>query len=243
LKITGSGQPKHVKKDKPYKQTLTWYSDTYGIPFQTIRNAQKRGWPLDNPAELLRHMMASKGKKTNLQGLINIVNGQQGPSKKSPGSSRNDQNPPPYTPPGQTESEDVAHDLLSGLQAELKRLEAETAQSYANYQAEKLPADKLVKQKLYLANVNALRALAKDAPKADRDAKNSLPIADVESAWSRSVKEFRSECEGMPRRFATNPLFKKLDPVDVEELAMKEVQQILSHLETGAWFQNETPAP
>jgi hypothetical protein len=188
-------------------------------------------------------MMASKGKKTNLQALINIVNGQQGPSGKSRGSSRNDQNPPPNTPPGQTESEDVAHDLLSGLQAELKRLEAETAQSYANYQAEKLPADKLVKQKLYLANVNALRALAKDAPKADRDAKNSLPIADVESAWSRSVKEFRSECEGMPRRFATNPLFKKLDPVDVEELAMKEVQQILSHLETGAWFQNETPAP
>lgn len=227
-----------------FAHTLMWYSDTYKIPFQTIRNAHKRGWPLDDPAGLLAKMMASKGKKTNLQGLINLVNGQSGPSGKSRGSSQNAQNPPAGVAPGQTKSEDVEHSLLGGLQAELKRLETETAQSYANYQAELLPAEKLVKQKLYLANVNALRALAKDAPKADRDAKNSLPIDDVDSAWSRSVKEFRSECEAMPRRVATNPMFKKIDPVDVEELVMKEVQLILTHLETGSWLRDaEEPAP
>lgn len=230
--------------DKPprYRQSTSWYSREYQLPVQTVKNMRKRDWPLDDPKALLAKIMATNRRKPPIQQLINIVNGQPGAPTGTRGSSQSSQNPPPESPSGQTKSEDVEHALITGLQAELKRLEAETAQSYANYQAELLPAEKLVKQKLYLANVTALTRLAKDAPKADREASKTLPVSDVESAWSRSIKEFRSECEALPRRLATNSLFKKVDPVDVEELLMQEVQLILTHLETGSFLVEEPAA-
>lgn len=237
-------RPPEKKLPHGNKQSLMWYTRHYGWSLSTVRNARARRWPLDDPQELLTKVMASRGKKPPLQILINLANKQTGPAT-SRGSrqrvSKTADNVPPPPPPSSVPS-DVPHALLSGLAAELKRLEAETAQSYANYQAELIPAEKLVKQALYLKNVGALRALAKDAPKADRDAKNTLPVGEVDSAWSRSVKEFRSALEAMPRRVATNPIFKKIDPVDVEELVMKEVQTILSHLETGSWLKTEEPA-
>jgi hypothetical protein len=236
--------PTDKKPPHGNKQSLMWYSREYGWPLQTVKNARNRRWPLDDPQELLVKVMAGRGKKPPMQKLINLANGQKGPAA-SPRARQNasaSQSEPPAPPPGTTPSEDVAHDLLSGLAAELKRLETETAQSYANYVAELLPAEKLVKQTIYIKNVNALRQLAKDAPKADRDAKNTLPIGDVDSAWSRSFKEFRSSLEAMGRRLATNPLFKKLDPVDVEELVNKETGEIIAHLETGSWLKTEEPA-
>lgn len=237
-------RPKSKKPPHGNKQSLMWYTRAYGWPLSTVKNARNRRWPLDDPQELLAKVMAGRGRKPPMQTLINLANNQTGPTKR-PGSAQSAPKKPadvPPPPPPSSGSGDVPHDLRSGLAAELKRLETETAQSYANYLAETLPAEKLVKQVIYLKNVNALRALAKDAPKADRDAKNTLPIGDVDAAWSRSLKECRSSLEALGRRLATNPLFKKIDPVDVEELVDKEVREILAHLEAGSWLKSEEPA-
>jgi hypothetical protein len=228
------------------KLKLREYMELYGWPLQTVRNACDRGWPIDDPPELLKKVMASKGKKAPIQKLLNIVNGQPGVPTVDRGQRGNAQNAPaskqPPPPPPRDPSA-VGELLFSGLAAELKRLEDETAASYAKYVAEQQPGEKMALQKIYLANVNALRQLAKDAPKADAGAKKVLPISDVDSAWSRSLKEFRSALESMPRRVATQPLFKKLDPVDVEQLVNKEVSEILAHLETGSWLRStEEPA-
>lgn len=69
---------------------LSWYPKAYGIPEQTIVNAYKRGWDLDDPQCLLENLLRAPGPKSKgLQPLIDYVNGQQRPSAASRGSSRN----------------------------------------------------------------------------------------------------------------------------------------------------------
>lgn len=73
---------------------LSWYITEYGLPEQTIVNAYKRKWPLDDPAKLVEKLIQAPGPKSKgLQSLINYINGQPGPSAVSPGSSRNARKP------------------------------------------------------------------------------------------------------------------------------------------------------
>jgi hypothetical protein len=223
---------------------LKWYHETYGIPLQTVINARNRGWPLDNPERLLRKYEALTGKKPPLDALRAIVNGTPGARIGQRGSSRNDPPPKTESPPAPPPSGEPrsTKDIVFGLQAELERLQEETARSYKDYTDEKQPGDKIAKQKIYLANVNALRALAKDAPKADEANRNSVSISDVDSTWARALKEFRSQLEALPRRVSTSPLFRGVDPVDVELLVRGETDKLLAHLETGSWLKSEEPA-
>ena len=209
-----------------YKHPVRAYAELYGIPLGTIQHAYSRKWPLDDPLELLKKFEKAPGPKTNLDTLRSIVNGTV---KDNP------------LPPVDLE-EDAAMmsmALAGGLTQELARLKAECAQSHRAYLAEQRPADKLTRQKVWLANVAALRQLAKEAPKAERDAKNVLLISDVESTWTRSLKECKTSLESLARRVSTNILFAKLDPVEVEEVIQKEVAGILSHLERGSWLEQK----
>src|SRR3981081_4444242 len=72
---------------------LSWYITEYGLPEQTVVNAYKRKWPLDDPAKLVEKLIQAPGPKSKgLQALMNYVNGQSGPSTVSRGSSRNARN-------------------------------------------------------------------------------------------------------------------------------------------------------
>lgn len=60
------------------------------MPEQTIVNAYKRGWPLDDPQKLLERLIQAPGPKSKgLQALMNYVNGQSVPSTVHRGSSGN----------------------------------------------------------------------------------------------------------------------------------------------------------
>ena len=73
---------------------LSWYITEYGLPEQTVVNAYKRKWPLDDPAELALKLIHAPGPKSKgLQALMNYVNGQSGPSTAHRGSSRIDPKP------------------------------------------------------------------------------------------------------------------------------------------------------
>ncbi len=231
------------KRPTGLEHVVSWYVKNYGLPISTVQNYRRRGWNLDDPKALLEKIMKAHGKKPPLQALLNLVNGQQGPSTVKRGQSRNAPKPPDDVPPPPPPTEGSG--IKQGLRAELDRLEKETAESYEKYRfAPEGTADKLVAQKLYLANVNALRALAKDAPKADKDAKNLVPVAEVDSVWSRSLKEFRSAAEALPRREATKPLYRKLDPVEVELSLRGEVSEMIARLEAGSWLiKAEDPTP
>jgi hypothetical protein len=79
-----------MKRRTKLHHPLSWYEQEYALPEQTVVNAYKRGWPLDDPAELLVRFLNAPGPKSKgIQGLINFVNGQSGPSTVHRGSSRN----------------------------------------------------------------------------------------------------------------------------------------------------------
>jgi len=56
---------------------LRWYSETYGLPLQTVINARNRDWPLDDPHKLLEKLLNAPGPKSNAQTLIDYVNGKR----------------------------------------------------------------------------------------------------------------------------------------------------------------------
>jgi hypothetical protein len=73
---------------------LSWYIKEYEIPEQTVVNAYRRKWPLDDPHELLLRFLHAPGPKSSgLQALMNYCNGQSGPSAVSRGSSKNASKP------------------------------------------------------------------------------------------------------------------------------------------------------
>lgn len=206
-----------------YKLPVRAYAELYAIPYATIANCYNRKWPLDDPKELLARFEKAPGPKTNLTVLRDIVNA--GP-----------QSSPSVEPETETEIIQLSMALAGGLMDELDRLKKETASSYKLYIAEQRPADRMARQKIWLANSAALRQLAKEAPKAEREAKNVLVVSDVESTWSRALKEFKTSIESLGRRVSTLALFSALDPIDVEEAISKETVVILTHLEAGGWI-------
>ena len=58
---------------------LKWYAETYGLPLQTVINARNRDWPLDDPHKLLEKLIHAPGPKSNVQTLIDYVNGKATP--------------------------------------------------------------------------------------------------------------------------------------------------------------------
>lgn len=75
--------------------------------------------------------------------------------------------------------------------------------------------------------------------KADAESGDYLPRADVEKTWGRAMREFRVTLEAVPRRVATQPMFKKIDPVEVELLLQQEIQAALGRLHQGSWLEKE----
>jgi hypothetical protein len=183
---------------------LSWYAKTYGIDLQNIQRARKRGWPLDDPKELYQRFLNSPGKTIRLQQLRDYIRGKPTRPRKT-------------APP--VEAHAVSDELEHGLQSQLKRIKAETAAAYKAYKAERDPLSAAPRLKAWLALVAQMTQLAKIAPKADMDTKNSLPIYEVEAAWARACSELRSTVDGLPRRLASLPFFRKLDdPVTMEEI-------------------------
>jgi hypothetical protein len=81
---------------------LSWYITNYGIPEQTIINAHRREWDLDQPHELLERLVRAPGPKTSgLQNLINFLNGRQKQPTAGPRPRRN----APDSPAEQTAKE------------------------------------------------------------------------------------------------------------------------------------------
>jgi hypothetical protein len=61
---------KHSFKNK----TLRELSELYNLPYQTVKNAKKRGWPLDDPLALFERFLNAPGKKPRLDKLCEIAN-------------------------------------------------------------------------------------------------------------------------------------------------------------------------
>lgn len=232
------------RKNSRYKWPVAYYVTLYGLPEGTIQNFSKRRWPLDNPKKLLQLMTNAPGpKRKNWGHLPRIVDGTLGQAETRELTSQEEQeadlkkkDPPPpadETPP-EEESAQLSMALAGGLMEELSRLKIETAKSHRLYLAETKPSDKITRQRVWLLNVAALRQLAKEAPKAERDAKNVLVVSDVEATWSRAFSEFRNSAESLGRRVSTLALFAGLDPIDVEQAIAKETTTMLEHLESAS---------
>jgi len=61
-------------KHKFKPKTLWDYSELYGLSYQTLKNAKKRGWPLDDPLALFERILNAPGKKPPLGKLMEIAN-------------------------------------------------------------------------------------------------------------------------------------------------------------------------
>jgi hypothetical protein len=140
-------------------------------------------------------------------------------------------------PSKKTKARDIAEQIETTLGAELRKLKAEATKAHQQYSRERDPALKSVHLANWLKLSAAVTAMAKIAPKADEQAGALLKKTDVDSVWSRALKEFRSTLEAMPRRAATNSLFHDLDPVDVVLVLEEEVKQALTSCENivGKW--------
>jgi hypothetical protein len=70
--------PKTPKRRRTgLRHEYSWYVENYGMPFNTVRNAHRRGWPLDKPLELLNKMLYARGHPSAaLQPLLNFCKGQ-----------------------------------------------------------------------------------------------------------------------------------------------------------------------
>jgi hypothetical protein len=89
---------------------LSWYVTNYGLPEQTVVNAYRRGWALDDPHKLLESLLQAPGPKSKgLQPLIDYVNGKRGPSMVHRGSSRSSRKPKAESTPA-TPSDEQGRD-------------------------------------------------------------------------------------------------------------------------------------
>lgn len=208
---------------------ISWYGKTYGISMQNIQRARKRGWPLDDPKELYKRFLNAPGPTVGLQALRDYIKGK--PTRRTKAA------PLPESEPSDAVGEVLEHGLLH----ELKRMKAETAAAYKAYKAERDPLEAAPRLKLYLALVAQMTQLAKIAPKAEIDAQNSLPIHEVEAAWTRACAELRASVDAIPRRLAMMPFFRKLhDPVKMEEIVTAEMNTLLTAFQAA--FLASTPA-
>lgn len=203
------------------KRTLADFAELYGLPLGTIANCRRRKWPLNDPQELLRRFMDSPGKKPDLRKLEELACGGVEERIKA----------------REFKAEPDAPHLLQ----ELENLRAETRRSYRDFEEELSVTRRVQLHKVYLANLKALSALIPLAIKAEEEAGRLVSTAGVVQAWTRSMGEFRTTLEQLARRVATDSLFSKLDPVDVEQVITKHVMAALVLLQGGGkeWPQVE----
>ena len=196
------------------KKSLAHYAELYGLPLGTIANCRRRKWPLDDPEELFRRFTESPGKKPDLRTLETIVCGENTERVKSK----------------EFQSEDDAPTLMS----ELDHLRKECRRSFADFENEPSPIRRVQLHKVYLQNLKALSALVPLATKAEEEAGRLVSADAVVQQWMRATLEFRAALETIPRRIATHPVFRKLDPVEVEAVLNHEVATVLEQLRRQA---------
>ncbi|MEY2538801.1 MAG: hypothetical protein QOG67_2541 [Verrucomicrobiota bacterium] len=131
-------------------------------------------------------------------------------------------------PPSRPANVNVAQQIESTLGSELRKLKTECGKAHHRYTSEKDPIIAQVHLKQWMQLSSQVTAMAKVAPKADTEAGAVLKASEVEATWSRTIKEWKSALEELPRRVSTRPPFDKLDPVDVEEALKCEVVIFLS---------------
>lgn len=198
------------KRSTGLHHEIQWYSETYKIPLQTIINAHKRHWPLDDPAALYEKLLNAPGKRPDLRGLeAHLGIGQRKSKAKAP----------PVDEP----------EHHAGLKHEFERLTEECRRSFAEFRAEPSPSARISLQKIYLANVQALRQLAPVVTASEVEAKALISAADVEATWTRALQELKSELEQIAPRCARAP-WAASEPVLVQESIKYEIDVALAHL-------------
>jgi hypothetical protein len=230
---------KHAPQRANYKHTLPHYAKVFSIPEATARKYWRKRYPLDNPKELLEAILAqkSKGSRTNLKTLQAMAHmtktpgpGEAPPDKRD---ARRSSAPRVSAPRASTQSEQPPTDALEGLQREMQRLQEETNAAYESYQDCDQPLDKQAYWKIWKEMLEQWGKLAKVAPEAEREAGKMALVTDVEATWRRLLAEAKTTLMTLPRRLATNPVFRALNPVDVEQTALAEVNQVMTALEAA----------
>ena len=149
------------RKNSRYKWPVAYYVTLYGLPEGTIQNFAKRRWPLDNPKKLLELMVKAPGPKRKEWGhLPKIVDGTLSkvkPPKSIPSEEQEADVQDEEQDPTPEDAAQLSMALAGGLMQELARLKSETAKSHRLYIAEKKPSDKIIRQRVWLLNVAALR--------------------------------------------------------------------------------------
>jgi hypothetical protein len=218
-------------KTKPttgHKHTLPFYAQLYGLPFQTIRNAHKRKWPLDNPRRLFALMSDSPGPQPDLRELERVA------SMKTP--TKRDRTPPPADP---QKTAGPLTELKIGLVHEVKRLTEECARSFRDFQNEPSPVHRKSLQRIYQQNCATLAKLTPLAKQAEVEAGTLLSAQDVEATWMRTFSEIRSRLDVIGRRVASDALFSELDRVAVQEVVDREMDLALAQLSDSEPTQRE----
>ena len=233
---------KGVSKTK-HQHPLSWYVKEYGLALKTIVNYHHRKpnpWPLDDPRELLRLILQLPGQKPNLTKLQKVA-------LAAPRTSKVQESPPPPIEP-LLPKESVKEDdldersdletpgLVGAIAHQVKFLSQEAERAKKDYLREKRPADKAAKFRILQGILQTLHKFQKTAPADELASGNALQKSEVDAAWYRTLKEMRIQLDALPRRLATHPAFKTLDPVRVEEIVRTEKDQILEQLHQGYWI-------
>jgi hypothetical protein len=203
--------------------TLMWYVANYGLPLNTVR--RHRAF-LDQPRKLFTRLLMAPWRNAQFGHTRPIHQGKF--MKKKTKTKAPKANPTPTVA--------ITHQLEQSLSTELRRLKGAAGKAHQRYTSEKDPLMAEVYLQQWLKISRDVANMVKVAPKADQEAGDSLKRSDMEQVWSRSIIEFRKTLESMSRRISTNPLFARLDPIDVEEVINKEVVAALTRLSAGSWL-------
>lgn len=241
--------PRKYRYNKPH------YCKVYNVPTGTLQRWYDKNYPLDSPKSLLRTLQEQKGTKsadlTTLSSLahLTLVPGpravEQGLKPKLPKElddavtayeEETTNKTKPRTPSSTSNSTpDDIDSTLTGFHRELARLQAETDQVYRDYKASKDPIARKAYWDIWNKMLEQWGKLAKIAPDAEREAGSLIKVSDVESAWSRTCKEFRTTLETIPRRIALHPVFSACDRVAAEQTLMMEINQAMTGFEAGGY--------
>jgi hypothetical protein len=130
----------------------------------------------------------------------------------------------------------LAMKVEDSLNNEFRHLKSKLGAARHQWESERDDIQKRIYWGNYQSLLDAVTKLAKVAPKSDIEQQQALPIAQVEATWARALKEFRTTLEALPRRLVTQSIFRKCDPIEVEQVVETEVNAILARLEAGGWL-------
>lgn len=219
-----------------YKFPLEHYSTLFEVPHSIVVKWYRKKLSLDEPKVLLEELSKIKMRKPlNLKRINELAKMTSNDRKKAPPPKAEAAPLPPALEAAVAAVEAEAGAPLQGaitaFQRELGRLQDEVDLAYRNYKAE---PDALLKQaywKTWKDMLDAFGKLAKLAPDAEAAAGNMIQVSEAESIWARSTKEARVLLDSFARRISTLPLFRVLNPVDVEQLLGAELNKVMAILE------------